>query len=294
MIGDEDSFYVFLPSNSSLDFFPDSTLSSYRVRLPSTVTLNGSYDVGLKELHYPHNFISHGIQIKAPEDELVLLKYDRKTLAPEIHRHGVASIYDNHSNLEILSKKINAEIKVRRRDTYDTDPFYTKKKDSPRIEYDSQLGKFVIFNDIEDKYYIKLHLSPTIAKKFGFEPSQFSLDIQKIEQVVYAAQAVKILNYNFDYVYLYTDIVCRSVVGNKMAPLLRVVDVQGKQGDIISVIFEQPLYIPVLKRVFNNIHIQLATDTGQNIPFADQGRVISVLHFRRSINSQKMINQAHS
>ena len=39
-------FFLHLPSNSSLDTFPDNTLTEYRVGLPQTIA----------EIHYPHSW----------------------------------------------------------------------------------------------------------------------------------------------------------------------------------------------------------------------------------------------
>jgi len=49
-------FYLHLPRNSSLDKFPNSTLTEYRVGLPQTVSLAGDWEVGLTEIHYPHSW----------------------------------------------------------------------------------------------------------------------------------------------------------------------------------------------------------------------------------------------
>jgi len=47
-------FYLHLPSNSSLDKFPNNSLTEYRVGLPQTVSLAGDWEVGLTEIRYPH------------------------------------------------------------------------------------------------------------------------------------------------------------------------------------------------------------------------------------------------
>ena len=47
-------FYLHLPSNSSLDTFPNNTLTEYRVGLPQTASLAGDWEVGLTEIRYPH------------------------------------------------------------------------------------------------------------------------------------------------------------------------------------------------------------------------------------------------
>ena len=49
-------FCLHLPSNSSLDKFPNNTLTEYRIGLPQTVSLTGDWEVGVAEVHYPHSW----------------------------------------------------------------------------------------------------------------------------------------------------------------------------------------------------------------------------------------------
>ena len=49
-------FYLHLPSNSSLDKFPNNTLTEYRVCLPQTISLTGDWEVALTDIHYPHSW----------------------------------------------------------------------------------------------------------------------------------------------------------------------------------------------------------------------------------------------
>ena len=46
------SFYVTLPSNASLDRYPDNTQSNYTTALNKTLLLNQNYQVALSELNY--------------------------------------------------------------------------------------------------------------------------------------------------------------------------------------------------------------------------------------------------
>ena len=48
--------YLHVPSNSSLDKFPNNTLKEYHVGLPQTVSLTGDWEVALTEIHYPHGW----------------------------------------------------------------------------------------------------------------------------------------------------------------------------------------------------------------------------------------------
>ncbi len=49
-------FYLTLPSNASLDTFPDNKTTSYRVKLPQNIDLEGSWEVGLYSITYPNTW----------------------------------------------------------------------------------------------------------------------------------------------------------------------------------------------------------------------------------------------
>ena len=49
-------FYLTLPSNASLDVFPDNKTTSYRVKLPQGIDLEGSWEVGLYSVSYPNTW----------------------------------------------------------------------------------------------------------------------------------------------------------------------------------------------------------------------------------------------
>ncbi|GFT42962.1 uncharacterized protein TNCV_1615291 [Trichonephila clavipes] len=52
------SFYVTLPSDSSMHFFPENKISHFKTQLPSPVCLNGEWEVGLSEVIYPHSWLN--------------------------------------------------------------------------------------------------------------------------------------------------------------------------------------------------------------------------------------------
>ena len=49
-------FYLTLPSNSSMGVFPNNKTAGYRVKLPQTVNLEGSWEVGLYSVSYPNTW----------------------------------------------------------------------------------------------------------------------------------------------------------------------------------------------------------------------------------------------
>jgi len=57
----------------------------------------------------------------------------------------------------------------------------------------------------------------------------------------------------------------------------------GKGNDTIHARYEKPIYIPLQKKHFDSIEIDIRTDTGKPVPFEYGkviGKVIVTLHFR--------------
>ena len=49
-------FYLTLPSNSSMNYFPNNTLTHYTTKLPKIMDLHGTWEIGLAEIKYPHSW----------------------------------------------------------------------------------------------------------------------------------------------------------------------------------------------------------------------------------------------
>ena len=45
-------FYLTLPSNASMDVFPNNKIGSYHVKFPQIIDLNGEWEVGLYSISY--------------------------------------------------------------------------------------------------------------------------------------------------------------------------------------------------------------------------------------------------
>ena len=121
-----------------------------------------------------------------------------------------------------------------------------------------------------------LQLPENLAWQLGFEGGTFLINKTTSSHVVD-------LQYRAQTIYVYSDIVRDSIVGDKRAPLLRVVNVNPKYGDTQTVAFQPLIYQPLSKTSFRQISVYLRDHTGQPIPF-ERGTVNVVLAFRPSIN----------
>ena len=83
--------------------------------------------------------------------------------------------------------------------------------------------------------------------------------------------------------YVYCDIIESVVIGDTLAPLLRIVNmdpVNHTFGSHTVDIFNPLHYVPVEKLNFEHIEIDIRDSTGRHLPFTF-GTVSVKLHFRR-------------
>ena len=84
------------------------------------------------------------------------------------------------------------------------------------------------------------------------------------------------LRRGFESLYVYSSIVETRIVGDKIAPLLRIVPISGRHGEMVTARFDHVQYMPVLSREFGSIETEIRDDTGRPVPF-ERGKV--TVHF---------------
>ena len=84
--------------------------------------------------------------------------------------------------------------------------------------------------------------------------------------------------------YIYTNIIEHHIVGDTRAPLLRIVNVEGKPGETITKLYDSPHYVPIKQKLIGTVEIDIRDGSGQVIPFVT-GTVIVKLHFRKRRSS---------
>ena len=94
------------------------------------------------------------------------------------------------------------------------------------------------------------------------------------------AYSIVDLRRGFESLYVYSSIVEPRIVGDKIAPLLRIVPITGSHGEMVTARFDHVQYIPVLSREFGCVETEIRDDTGRPVPF-ERGKVTVTLHFRR-------------
>jgi hypothetical protein len=83
--------------------------------------------------------------------------------------------------------------------------------------------------------------------------------------------------------FVYSDILEPQIVGDTIAPLLRIVGIEDVSlyGKIIVKTYDNPHYVPILKRRFETVEIEIRDSEGKPAPF-EYGPVVLKLHFRQT------------
>lgn len=82
-------------------------------------------------------------------------------------------------------------------------------------------------------------------------------------------------------IYVYSDVVAETYVGDRFVPLLRTVPIHKEnQGKYVTEFFDNPRYLPLSRNYIEQIEIRLCDSYGENIRFL-WGTVVVTLRYRR-------------
>ena len=96
----------------------------------------------------------------------------------------------------------------------------------------------------------------------------------------YVSDWVADLKKGLNSLYVYCPLVEPRMVGDAQVPLLGIVPVEGRDGEIITRVFDPIQYCSLLQRRFQTVEIDIRDDTGSTVPF-ERGRVVLTFHCRK-------------
>lgn len=252
----EENFYLTLLSNSSMEYFPENTTTKFSTKLPKSLILEGEWYIGVVEIQYPctmytvresENVIYTSKWIMIPDEDIISLVHYRS--------HIPAMNYDS---IQHLVAELNKHTDTQLMFNYD--------------EIKSQVSVLCMDNAID-----VLKLSTKLCLQLGFEPNT-NLIQNKTGTYPYNLKLGLPSQ-----LFIYCDIIEPQIVGDVMAPLLRIVPLDPAvyvYGANKMHIFSPPHYLPLMRREFDVIEIDIRTSTGQKVPFQFGTTCIKV-HFKR-------------
>jgi len=230
-----------LPSNSSMNIYPNNTTPQFVTKLPKHIELTGDWIVSLKEISVPITLVNivpdtYRLEIKDTATEEV---GDRQSLPRSMHI-GIRSIIN----------ELNRLVKQRYGITFR--PHMVHGRRWVRIELTSS------------RYSIRLN--GRLSELLGFSAGRvFVRDRNAAEKPPKSPGIDQIHN-----LYVYCDIAVPVIVGDTSTPLLRIVEVTRDESRTrIHTAINTPLFVPIQKKSFNTIPIWIMTNEGKPAPVPD-------------------------
>lgn len=244
-------------------------MANYVTGMPNNIILEDEYEVALVEMSYTYSWYN------VPQGEKIAF-YDRDDqLITEIDmKHGV------YPSIIILVEKINKDVARR----FEMLP--KAYNNWPNLHYDH------IFNKVKelpgrqkanDEHRIRFIMSSWMSNVLGIP----EYDRQTGNMIKGTENRHPSINGGVQSIYVYTDIVAHSIVGDSLSQVLRVVDGPQKEkfGEEVVARYVKPYYMPVQSKEFQKIEIILKDKFGDLIRF-NYGSVFIVLHFRKRVENE--------
>jgi hypothetical protein len=222
----------------------DNTAAKYMTRLPSALDLSGDWEVALSEIIYPCKF------------DLV----SGNACRIEVYADG---LYVCQYNFEKTKYDTPATL-VRDLNVTCNRSYYLASYDEKTRQVTMKVHEArstLIFSD-------------ALANALGFKNRFFDGPKTYVGERIIEEPST---------MYVYCDLIEHVIVGDARVPLLRTFGMEKSSNEVVHRTFQNPLYVPVQKKHFDSIEMNIMTDAGEPMPFAF-GKSVAILHFRRSSN----------
>jgi hypothetical protein len=270
------SDYIVLSSNASLNTFPNNTQSHFSVELAREIPGGSEYLVGLKEIQYESSY--YNIDVTST---LTIGRFNDDTeLHDHVHVNYTPGLYPSAN---ALIDSFNEKLKKYDNKFDDIQFYYLKYNGHMLIQTEGAVA-ITFSGDLIDILGLrKLKERQTVGKwMVHWIEAEISLYyIEKIPQKTLLEVPFPCdITRDRHTMFIYSDIVEMSRVGDTLAPILRTVPLKWKSQDIVSHEFKKTYYFPLAKKHIRTIEIALRDGKGLPINFND-GIVTLILEIIR-------------
>ena len=228
-------FYLVLPSNASMGTHPNNTSTQYITYLPRRISLSGDWECGLTEIHYPHDWYN-------VRNARLMVEHAGKMETDTYFADG----YYGSANMVV--RALNDGVKGGR----------------VKLSYDPVTQNVCVHMKGDTTFMLYGDLPDILGFGTGDAVvTRTSLDRKRLTQ----GYSIVDLRHGFESLYVYSSTVEPRIVGDKIAPLLRIVPITERNGEMVTARFDHVQYIPVLSREFGSVETEIRDDTGRPVPF---------------------------
>jgi len=147
------------------------------------------------------------------------------------------------------------------------------------VEFFVSNGKIGMTFEYQTQVIVTVDFSPDSARLSGLRSDETYVTGEEV-----ISKREPNLSSNIRSVYVYCDLLEYIPVGDTKASLFRIVDKSTELEGNVHRVFNNPtLYVPLQKKCFDTVEIDMIIDTGDPVPFLS-GKSFVVLEFRRVIH----------
>lgn len=271
----EEDFYITLPSNTDTKY--QNTNSNFKIPLAETLMLDNQWEVGLTEIYIP-NYIYN---IFNPHNEIMTYNVDPNT--PECNNRKIIIPEGKYAAADF--KQVVNQHFEKTKHTFGNITIPCKHFMFNFNEYTKKMNFW-----LKGGTYLKIP-SKKLQNYLGIDRTTLIADPRRDLSFIPAAHPC-----NFEdetvHLFVYTNIIRKTQIGNIFAPILRIVNLdeeETKKKDYLHRIYENPQYHNLSFKNINEIEIKLCNTEGDVVKF-HQGNTIVGLHFKRKRKVQYVLN----
>lgn len=272
-------FPHYCPSNACMEIFPENKPQHYKIQLNSPYKLDGTWQVALHSISYPHSWynlpktaIHYGIQLykDGPNENKGIVEC---WLYLERGQYESAA-----SLLTEINDKLNKSARVNGTFVTGADNPEADEKYFDLKVTESNPQKVELFTSRKGNYIYLLKEWWDIWGILGFEKSNINNElIKRGDKSKFPAS----INLHMPAMYIYLPNLVKGVgVGESTSPLLATIPIMGKLNEIVHIEPNNLVFIDLIQNYIKMIEIIIKDDRGNNLDFI-LGKINITLLFRR-------------
>lgn len=284
----KDQFYIVLPSNSSMKYFPDNTTTHFVTQLPHPIRLQGNWTIALTEIQIPMTF-QH---ISNEGDEKLVILETVPNSNPEDIGFVLLENQPHSNSVDVYLKKSNIISSTVHPGIYSNintllDELNNLDCVKSHLEFVLGRGGYINIKRVcvkttcqDSIHYLKL--SKKLSKILGFDLPR-NIVFASEETFTTSDRPANLSNGFPTMLMVYTDICEPYVTGDVHTRLLRAVSLSSTDyayGSTKIKSFSPGMYLPLLYHSFQTIEIDIRDQHGDPLPF-DCGTLAVTLHLKR-------------
>ena len=232
-----------------MNYYPENTVTEYKTHLVQPISLVGDWGVGLFKFEYHRTWFT--FEEKDSKIRFYRIKDDK------VVREKIYIPCGYYTNIEEMTDRINTSFIV-----FGVENGITQM---PQLRVDKLTIKISIhlFNGM------RIIFSSGLGNILGYNEREDVVIVYGVPDTVITLHGTYNTDVNCQSLFVYCDILERVIVGETKAPLLRSLSVSGKHGNIVRDIYDIPMYVPIQKKHFESVEIDIRSDFGEPLSFVN-------------------------